>query len=166
MDRKQATDFLILRAEGITLAARGEPELTRRRQSETLPGSSEIDWARLPPLLYVVKRIALAPNDCFTASDLAVATILADMIGPEEHSEHGRMRIVQVCFARLETIGTRAKVSVGTVKRSLKKLCCGERRMFVRSTGGITRGYRHRCNRFELVRSPFEQAGGPPRSEA
>ena len=132
-----------------------KPNPRREQQSEARSNPRHgIDWERLPPVLFVLKWIAQAPPGQFSSSDQMVAVVIADMMGPEVEENPFRERKVDVCFALLETIAERAKVSVGTVKRCLANLCDGEFPLFIRTTGGVTRGHRHKCNRYELVRDP------------
>lgn len=116
---------------------------------------SRIEWERLPALLYVVKCVTLAGPKTYVSRDVAVATVIADMMGPEP----GPSGCAQVCFASIKTIGARAKTSAGTVKRAVKILCEGELALFVRVRGGVTRGHPHSCNRYELDRTAHERMG-------
>ena len=112
----------------------------------------KIDWLNLPPLPYVVKRITQSDRGHKTR-DLAVAAVIADMMGPEGKGPSGEE--AQVSFASLETIAKRAGCGRSTVQRSLdKSLCGGETPLFKRTLGGVTRGYQHQCYRFELIRNP------------
>ena len=106
-----------------------------------------IPWDEFSPVLYVVKRIALAPPELFRSSDLAVAAVIAEMMAADASG-------LDVCFATQGTIAHRSKVSLGTVKRSLTRLCNGPFPLLVRTPGSVTRGYRHLCNRYTLVRDP------------
>lgn len=112
----------------------------------------KIDWLKLPPVPYVVKRIIKAEGD-YKGRDLAVAVVIADMMGPEKMNPSGEN--VQVCFASMKTIAKRARCGKTTVQRSLDNaLCGGETPLFKRTLGGVTRGYIHQCYRFELIRNP------------
>ena len=106
---------------------------------------------KLPPVPYVVKRIIKAERG-YKGRDLAVAVVIADMMGREKMNPSGVE--VQVCFAALNTLAQRAKLGKSTVQWCLKTLCDGETPLFARSLGGWTRGYKHQCYRFELIRNP------------
>ena len=112
----------------------------------------KIDWLNLSPGLYVMKRITLSDRG-HKARDLAIAVVIADMMGPEGKGPSGEN--VQVCFASMKTIAKRARCGKTTVQRSLDNtLCGGETPLFKRTLGGMTRGYIHQCYRFELIRNP------------
>lgn len=63
------------------------------------------------------------------------------------------------CFLSYATIGRWAGVSLASVKRALEKHSDGPAPLVVRSKPGHTRGYRHACYRFTLVRAPEALAG-------
>ncbi len=105
----------------------------------------------LPPLVYVVKQI-IKTEKPFNSRDLAVAVVIADMMGPEKKGSSGEE--LQVCFSSLKTIARRAGCGKTTVQRCLKTLCGGETPLFARRKGGWTRGHPHQCYRFELIRNP------------
>ena len=58
------------------------------------------------------------------------------------------------CFLSYPTIARWAGVSLASVKRALQKHIDGPAPLLVRSKPGHTRGYRHACYRFTLVRAP------------
>ena len=112
----------------------------------------KIDWLNLHPVAYVVKRITLTEGR-YKGRDLAVAVVIADMMGPEGKGPSGEE--VQVCFASLDTIAKRAHYGKSTVQRTLNEtLCDGETPLFKRTLGGVTRGHLHQCYWFELIRNP------------
>ncbi len=98
-----------------------------------------------------MKRIINAERG-YKGRDLAVAVVIADMMGPEKMNPSGVE--VQVCFAALNTLAQRAKLGKSTVQRCLKTLCDSETPLFARRKGGWTRGHPHQCYRFELIRNP------------
>jgi hypothetical protein len=63
------------------------------------------------------------------------------------------------CFLSYPTIARWAGVSLASVKRALQKHGDGQAPLVVRSKPGHTRGYRHACYRFTLVRAPEALAG-------
>lgn len=105
-------------------------------------------WNEFSPVLYVVKRMALAPANLFSGADFAVASVIAEMMGRDASSGQ------DVCFAGLGTIASRSKYSLGTVKRSLARLCDGPLPLLARKCGGVTRGHYHLCNQYSLIRDP------------
>ena len=58
------------------------------------------------------------------------------------------------CFLSYPTIAKRAGISIASVKRALQKHCDGSAPLLYRSMAGETRGHRHACYRFTLVRHP------------
>ena len=62
------------------------------------------------------------------------------------------------CFLSYATIARWAGVSLASVKRALQKHTDGPAPLLVRSKPGQTRGYRHACYRFTLVRAPEQFA--------
>jgi hypothetical protein len=58
------------------------------------------------------------------------------------------------CFLSYPTIARWSGVSVASVKRALQTHVDGPAPLIVRSKPGRTRGYRHACYRFTLVRHP------------
>ena len=58
------------------------------------------------------------------------------------------------CFLSYPTIARWSGVSVASVKRALQTHVDGPAPLIVRSRPGHTRGYRHACYRFTLVRHP------------
>jgi hypothetical protein len=62
------------------------------------------------------------------------------------------------CFLSYPTIARWAGVSLASVKRALQKHIDGPAPLLVRSKPGQTRGYRHACYRFTLVRAPEQLA--------
>ena len=115
--------------------------------------SKKNDWLKLPPVPYVVKRITISERG-HKLRDLAVAVVIADMMGAEGKGQSSEE--IQVCFASLKTIARRAGCGKTTVQRSLDNtLCGGEAPLFKRTLGGVTRGYQHQCYRFELIRNPI-----------
>ena len=58
------------------------------------------------------------------------------------------------CFLGYSTIARYTGTNVSTVKRLLAKHCEGPAPLLARSLSGETRGYRHRCYRYTLVRDP------------
>jgi hypothetical protein len=58
------------------------------------------------------------------------------------------------CFLSYPTIARWAGVSLASVKRALLKHSDGPAPLVVRSKPGYTRGHRHACYRFTLVRAP------------
>jgi len=130
----------------------GGTESTRNRTNT----HKKIDWLNLPPVPYVVKRIIQAEGGN-KRRDLAVAVVIADMMGPEGKGPSGAK--VQVCFASLKTVAMKSGCGRSTVQRSLDKaLCGGDTPLFARRRGGWTRGHPHQCYRFELIRNPAEFA--------
>ena len=71
------------------------------------------------------------------------------------------------CFLSYPTIAKWAGISVASVKRMLHKHCDGPAPLLYRSRTGQTRGRRHACYRFTLVRHPdkFAAARDVARSE-
>jgi hypothetical protein len=63
------------------------------------------------------------------------------------------------CFLSYQTIARWSGVSVASVKRALQKHLDGPAPLVCRSKPGHTRGYRHSCYRFTLVRCPERFAG-------
>jgi DNA-binding transcriptional MerR regulator len=62
------------------------------------------------------------------------------------------------CFLSYSTIAKRAGVSVASIKRALQKHSDGPAPLLYRSMVGETRGHRHACYRFTLVRHPEQFA--------
>jgi hypothetical protein len=58
------------------------------------------------------------------------------------------------CFLSYSTIAKWSGISVASVKRMLQRHCDGPAPLFYRSRTGETRGRRHACYRFTLVRHP------------
>jgi len=58
------------------------------------------------------------------------------------------------CFLSYPTIAKWAGVSMASVKRMLQRHCDGPAPLLYRSLAGETRGHRHACYRFTLVRHP------------
>jgi hypothetical protein len=58
------------------------------------------------------------------------------------------------CFLSYPTIARWSGVSLASVKRALQKHGDGPAPLIARSKPGFTRGHRHACYRFTLVRSP------------
>jgi hypothetical protein len=58
------------------------------------------------------------------------------------------------CFLSYPTIAKWAGISVASVKRMLQRHCDGPVPLVYRSRAGETRGHRHACYRFTLVRHP------------
>ena len=58
------------------------------------------------------------------------------------------------CFLSYPTIAKWAGVSIASVKRMLQTHCDGSAPLLYRSLPGETRGHRHACYRFTLVRHP------------
>ena len=58
------------------------------------------------------------------------------------------------CFLSYSTIAKWSGISVASVKRMLQRHCDGPGPLFYRSRTGETRGRRHACYRFTLVRHP------------
>ena len=71
------------------------------------------------------------------------------------------------CFLSYPTIAKWSGISVASVKRMLQKHCDGPAPLLQRSLPGETRGYRHACYRFTLVRHPerFAAARDAARAE-
>lgn len=116
---------------------------------ESPASKTKIDWLNLPPVPYVLKHIIQRDHK---AHDLAVAVVIADMMGPECRGPSEEE--LQVCFPSLDKIAVRAGCSVSSVRRSLKTLCDGDFPLFARRKGGRTRGYYHESYEFQLVRNP------------
>ena len=62
------------------------------------------------------------------------------------------------CFLSYPTIARWSGMSVASVKRMLQRHCDGPAPLFFRSRSGQTRGHRHACYRFTLVRHPEQFA--------
>jgi hypothetical protein len=62
------------------------------------------------------------------------------------------------CFLSYPTIARWSGVSLASVKRALQKHGDGPAPLIARSRPGHTRGHRHACYRFTLVRSPEQFA--------
>jgi len=58
------------------------------------------------------------------------------------------------CFLSYPTIARWSGISLASVKRALQKHADGPAPLIVRSKPGQTRGHRHACYRFTLVRCP------------
>ena len=71
------------------------------------------------------------------------------------------------CFLSYPTIAKWSGTSVASVKRMLQRHCDGPAPLFYRSRTGQTRGHRHACYRFTLVRHPekFAAARDAARAE-
>ena len=71
------------------------------------------------------------------------------------------------CFLSYSTIARWSGISVASVKRMLQRHCDGPAPLFYRSRTGETRGRRHACYRFTLVRHPerFATARDAARAE-
>jgi len=71
------------------------------------------------------------------------------------------------CFLSYSTIAKWSGISVASVKRMLQRHCNGPAPLFYRSRTGETRGRRHACYRFTLVRHPerFATARDAARAE-
>lgn len=71
------------------------------------------------------------------------------------------------CFLSYPTIARWSGISVSSVKRMMQKHCDGPAPLLQRSLTGETRGHRHACYRFTLVRHPekFAAARDAARAE-
>ena len=71
------------------------------------------------------------------------------------------------CFLSYPTIARWAGISLASVKRMLQQHCDGPVPLFYRSRAGQTRGHRHACYRFTVVRHPesFAAARDAARAE-
>jgi hypothetical protein len=88
----------------------------------------------------------------YAATERLVVLVIARAMGFDATAEAFN------CFLSYPTIARWAGVSLASVKRALQKHIDGPAPLLVRSKPGHTRGYRHACYRFTLVRAPEQLA--------
>lgn len=115
-----------------------QPRLPKQRTIEPKP----IDWAGLPAVLHVLKRVT-DPGVPLSTQARLLALVLADIVD----SKTG------VGFAHQKTLAARLGVSVRTVQRCWDKL---DGILFRRSFPGETRGHKHKSARYTVIRSDEE----------
>ena len=95
-----------------------------------------------------------------TAERVVVLVVVRAMSGDGASGEFN-------CFLSYSTIAKWSGISVASVKRMLQRHCDGPAPLFYRSRTGETRGRRHACYRFTLVRHPerFAAARNAARAE-
>jgi len=110
-------------------------------------GSKGFDYSKALPLIYAAKRLREADLPRKARGPLVgIVHVIADAMDGETGT----------CFLSRATIAERSGQSKDTVRRYLPLvLQDGVLPLFVRSFPGETRGYRHRCPRFTLIRSPL-----------
>jgi hypothetical protein len=122
---------------------------TRDAGSRTGPATEP----RFSPAVYAMDRLfPNRGNAPYSAAERLVVLVILRATSPDGQS--GEFN----CFLSYPTIAKRAGISIATVKRALQTHCDGPAPLLSRSMAGETRGYRHLCYRFTLVRHPEQFA--------
>jgi hypothetical protein len=109
-----------------------------------------LDWQGMAPMTLVSIRMLSA--ECgLSPNARLVALAIAKRMGPDRD---GKER----AFMGQEDIAARTGLSVKTVARCMKELHGDPSGVFLMERGGTTRGHRHRCYRFELIRNSAAHA--------
>ena len=116
-------------------------------------GTAPVAERRFSPAVYALDRLfPNRGNAPYSAAERLVVLVILRATSPDGQS--GEFN----CFLSYPTIAKRAGISVASVKRALQAHCDGPAPLLFRSMAGETRGYRHLCYRFTLVRHPEQFA--------
>ena len=128
-----------------------QPFTGQARNGSMHPGPAT-EW-KYSPVAFVLDRLFPKRGHApYATTERLVALVIVRAMSVDESSGEYQ------CFLSYPTIAKWAGISLASVKRALPKHCDGPAPLLFRSMTGQTRGHRHRCYRFTLVRHPEQFA--------